>query len=181
MGGEPHSSQAELPATFPCSRAKIVLEIALPVPDNFRFVVNKLFAVLIDLQWPGCNHGLARSVRSKRCNGGSALHLLVQRTSPGKIVSYLEGTVDRQTVPAIRRKLLRAAREIGVSQMVVDLSKVSAVDTAAVAMLVEVLRVLVEKRGKLQLVGLNEQAIKMIRLSRLDTLFHTDNHSAGGS
>lgn len=89
--------------------------------------------------------------------------------------------MDRQSVPAIRRKLLRAARETGVSQMVVDLSKASTVDTAGVALLVELLRVLVEKRGKLQLVGLNEQAIKMIRLSRLDGLFHIDNHSASGS
>lgn len=88
--------------------------------------------------------------------------------------------MDRQSVPAIRKKLLRAAKEIGVSQVVVDLSKVSAVDTAGVAMLVEVLRVLVEKRGKLQLVGLNEQAIKMIRLSRLDGMFHIDNHSKSG-
>lgn len=109
------------------------------------------------------------------------MHLQLERTSPGEIVCYLQGTVDRQTVPAIRRKLLRSARETGVSQMVVDLAKVSALDTAAVAMLVELLRVLAEKRGKLRLVGLNEQTTKMIRLSRLDALFHLDPHATSGS
>jgi anti-anti-sigma factor len=158
-----------------------VLEKDLSIPDNFKFVISKSFAVLSDLEWPGCNHGVAHSAGNNRCNGGSALHLQVQRTSPGKIVSYLEGTVDRQTVPAIRRKLLGSAKQTEVSHMVVDLSKVPAVDTAGVAMLVELLRVLAEKKGKLQLVGLNEQATKMIRLSRLDALFHVDNHSASGS
>jgi len=120
--------------------------------------------------------GVAYSVRIKRCDGGSALRLQVQRTSPGGIASYLEGVLDRQSVPAIRRRLLGVAREIGVSHMLVDLAKVSAIDTAGVAMLVELLRVLTEKRGKLHLVGLNEKTTKMIRLSRLDSLFHVDTH-----
>jgi len=133
------------------------------------------------LEWAGRIQEVAYSVRIKRCDGGSALRLQVQRTTSEGIASYLEGVLDRQSVPVIRRKLLGAARETGVSHMVVDLSKVSAIDTAGIAMLVELLRVLAEKSGRLRLVGLNEKTSKMIRLSRLDSLFHVDNHLESGS
>lgn len=109
------------------------------------------------------------------------MHLQVQRTSPGRIVSSLEGAVDRLTVPVIRRKLLGVARETTTHYLVVDLSRVSSVDSAGVALLVELRRVLAEKKGNLQLVGLNEQAAKMIRLSRLDALFDIDEQATNGN
>jgi len=105
------------------------------------------------------------------------VHLQVQSTSPEKIVSYLDGPLDRKTVPSIRRKLLESAKESGIKDMVIDLSKVSTVDTAGIAMLVELLKVLSEKRAKLHLIGLNDNTTKMIRLSRLDTVFNIENKS----
>lgn len=105
----------------------------------------------------------------------------IQRTNADKVSVLLEGPLDRQTVPKIRKKLLSSAKKSGVRKMEIDLSRVSSMDTAGIAMMVEVLRVLASRNGKLGLTGLNENAIKMVRLSRLDKVFDMQNRPAIGS
>ena len=65
--------------------------------------------------------------------------------------------------------------------MAIDLSQVSNLDTAGIALMVEVLRVLSSNGGTLRLTGLNRNAVKMIRLSRLDSAFDMANSSDSGS
>jgi anti-sigma B factor antagonist len=108
------------------------------------------------------------------------LHFELQRKDPDNLSIHLEGLLDRQTVPKIRKELLKAAKKSGVSKVEVDLSRVSGLDTAGIALMVELLRVLSNRHGKLRLTGLNEHSIKMIRLSRLDALFQVNNHAGKG-
>lgn len=105
----------------------------------------------------------------------------IQLTNPDRVSVHLEGPLDRQTVPKIRKELINSANKSGVRKMEIDLSQVSSMDTAGIAMMVEVLRALARRNAKLRLTGLNENAIKMIRLSRLDKVFDMPNHSAIGS
>ena len=109
------------------------------------------------------------------------MHFQVQRTDPDKVSIHLEGSLDRQTVPKIRKELLKSAKKSGASRVEVDLSRVSGLDTAGIALMVELLRALSNRDGKLRLTGLNEHAIKMIRLSRLDALFQVNYQGGKGS
>jgi anti-anti-sigma factor len=94
-------------------------------------------------------------------------------------VMTLEGALDRDTVPGIRKNLLkRIKKEFGDSrELRVDLSGVSKVDSAGVALLVELLKAVSERGGKLKLTGLDENARKMIQLARLSELFGINNNS----
>jgi len=94
---------------------------------------------------------------------------------------HLEGRLDRHTVPAIRRELLSSMRGRKLKKYEIDLSQVSSLDTAGIALMVELLRILLSGKREFQLTGLSESAVKMIRLSRLEALFGLDDDSAGGS
>lgn len=98
-----------------------------------------------------------------------------------KISVKLKGALNRTTVPEIRKGLLKSAKQTGIEEMEIDLSDVSNLDTAGIALMVEVLRVLSSNGGRLHLTGLNQSAVKMIRLSRLDSAFDIGNLSEGGS
>jgi len=104
-----------------------------------------------------------------------------QRSESNKISVKLEGSLNRSTVPEIRKGLLKFARQGGIKVMAIDLSQVSNLDTAGIALMVEVLRVLSSNGGTLRLTGLNRNAVKMIRLSRLDSAFDIANSSGSGS
>ena len=83
----------------------------------------------------------------------------------------LEGPVDLRTVPAIRRVLLSPAKKREINEICVDFSRVTALDTSGVAMLVEIWRGLAQRNGVLRLSGLTENAKRLIQLARLDQLF----------
>lgn len=83
----------------------------------------------------------------------------------------LEGTLDCSSVPGIRKKLLKAARNEATRNMEIDFSQVTFTDTAGVALLVEVMRHLNRRSGKLLLEGANEQVRQMICMARLDSIF----------
>lgn len=112
---------------------------------------------------------------------GESLHLRLQRKEPDEMSVRLEGPLDRQTVPAIRKELLASVKGREIKEVEIDLSEVSSLDTAGIAVMVEVMRILSGKQGRLRLTGLSEHAIKVIHLSRLDALFGLDNRSAGRS
>jgi len=76
-----------------------------------------------------------------------------------------------ETVPEIRRMLLGTAKKGEVKEIRVDFSRVTAFDTAGVAMLVEIWRALAQRHGVLRLSGLSENARKLIQMARLDQIF----------
>jgi anti-sigma B factor antagonist len=99
-------------------------------------------------------------------------------TSQGKEIVQLEGPVDLTTVPAIRRRLLDCAKKRDTNQMCLDLSQVTVLDTAGVAMLVEVWRSLARRDGKLCLTGLSGNARRLVQLAQLDQLFEMRGDAA---
>jgi anti-sigma B factor antagonist len=90
---------------------------------------------------------------------------------PDRSSIKLEGPFDRRTSPEIRKKLLRVIRQESPHEVEIDLSGVSSMDTAGVAVLVEVLKSVSETGGELRLTGLNKNAARIIHLARLDQVF----------
>ncbi len=86
---------------------------------------------------------------------------------PGPVVAF-EGRLDKETVPEARRRILKALRRNPAGSLDVDLSRLERMDTAGVALLVELHRNALRKGGRLRLRRLNEGARRMIQLARLD-------------
>jgi anti-anti-sigma factor len=92
----------------------------------------------------------------------------------------LEGCVTLQTVPAIRRTMLRIASGRNVRNLRVDFSRVTQVDTSAIAMLIETWRTVTRKGGALHLQGTDERCRRLMRLARVDQLFVVENPADAG-
>jgi anti-sigma B factor antagonist len=93
----------------------------------------------------------------------------------------LEGKVNMMTVPRIRKALLISTKRNDVVEVCVDLSRVTELDTAGVAMLVEVWRGLAGRAAALRLAGLSRQARRLIQLARLDHVFEVVDDNSKGS
>jgi anti-anti-sigma factor len=91
----------------------------------------------------------------------------------------MEGVLDRSSVPDIRQKLLKLARMKRVKNLELDFVGITSIDTAGVALLVELMRHLSRKDGKLELKGANEQVRQMIRLARVDSIFEMTGPTDG--
>lgn len=85
----------------------------------------------------------------------------------GPVVVF-EGRLDKETVPEARRRVLKALKRNPAGSLDVDLSRLERMDTAGVALLVELHRNALRKGGRVRLRGLNEGARRMIQLARLD-------------
>ncbi len=95
----------------------------------------------------------------------------IQQILPDMYVVKLEGRFTMETAPEIRREIMKAARKRSIRGIDVDLSGVSSLDTAGVAVLIELLGILTRRRAGLRLIGPGESALRMIHLARLDQTF----------
>ena len=100
------------------------------------------------------------------------------REQEGKLVVRLEGDVDLEHSAKIRDLLLdqvAAGKDV-----LVDLSAVEYIDSSGIASLVEALQVARDKGTDLLLVAVSQQAMRVLRLARLDKVFsiHGDLDSA---
>jgi anti-sigma B factor antagonist len=87
----------------------------------------------------------------------------------GAVIVGFSGDVDLQSSPEARKILLECvARKILV---LVDLSKVSYIDSSGIASLVESLQTARKRDGNLFLVSASEAALKVLELARLDRVF----------
>ncbi len=83
----------------------------------------------------------------------------------------LAGRLDRETVPAARRRSLAVLKQSSPGSLKVDLGGVEDTDTAGLALLVEWCRLVASGGGGIQLTGVAEPIGRKIRLARLETLF----------
>ena len=104
----------------------------------------------------------------------------VIRAGNGTIAVKLGGSLDRETVPDIRKQVLRVTRKKDTGDITVDLSEVAAIDTAGLALLVEVFVDLCGRGRALRMEGANERVERMIRLADLDRLFEAQCLSIHG-
>ena len=80
----------------------------------------------------------------------------------------LAGPVDRTTVPGIRNRLLGCAKKRETKALSIEMSQVTQLDTAGVAMLVELWKCMARRGGELSLSGLSENAKRLLHLAGLD-------------
>lgn len=91
------------------------------------------------------------------------------RDSGGHIVVAFEGDVDLETSPAARKVLLDC---VGRKRpVVVDMSRVTYIDSSGVASLVEAFQAARKAGLGFALAAVSEAAMRVLRLARLDRVF----------
>jgi anti-sigma B factor antagonist len=92
----------------------------------------------------------------------------------GHTIVALEGEIDLEQASAVRKALLDTLKKN--RNVLVDLSKVTYIDSSGIASLVEGLQVARRQRGELALVAVNQRVRRVLELARLDKVFqiHAD-------
>ena len=91
------------------------------------------------------------------------------REERGHLVVSFEGNVDLEYAPAARRVLLDSVKQR--RDVLVDLSRVSYIDSSGVANLVEAFQISREKGTGFALVSVSPAALRVLQLARLDKVF----------
>ena len=91
------------------------------------------------------------------------------REENGKLVVALEGEIDLDRAPEVRRLLLDCTARG--RDVLVDLSAISYIDSSGIASLVEALQSAVHGGSALGLVAVSPQALRVFELARLDKVF----------
>lgn len=93
----------------------------------------------------------------------------------GVVTVILEGPVDLTSVPGLRNRLLGYAKKRETQILSLDMVRVTQLDTAGMAMLVELWRGLVAHDVGLRLTGLSENARRLLHLAGLDQIMTTED------
>ena len=91
------------------------------------------------------------------------------REEQGKLVLALEGEIDLDNAPEVRRLLLDCTARG--SDVLVDLSGVSYIDSSGIASLVEALQNADRAGSGFGLVAVSPEALRVFELARLDKVF----------
>lgn len=88
----------------------------------------------------------------------------------GVKVMALSGEIDMYSSPALRKKIMDLVNQ-RVTPLLVDLKKVSYIDSSGIATFVEGLKHMMPYGGRLKLIGLLEGVREIFRFSKLDKVF----------
>jgi anti-sigma B factor antagonist len=91
------------------------------------------------------------------------------RSQGGFMIVFLSGEVDLHYSPGARQQILKSLKE-GHS-VLVDLSRVTYIDSSGVASLVEGYQLARDKQLEFGLVGVSDAAMRVLSLARLDKVF----------
>lgn len=100
----------------------------------------------------------------------SDARIIVEQEEAGRFLVKLEGPLNIESAPEARRKLLKLVGKRR-GEMLLDLSMTTDIDTAGIAVAVEIARAMRRQGGRLSVTGLNERARRLIRLANLDSVF----------
>ena len=84
-------------------------------------------------------------------------------------VVHLDGEIDLEHAPQVRKVLLGAVEQGG--WVLVDMAEVTYIDSSGIACLIEALQQARKSGSDLSLVAVNPQALRVLELARLDTVF----------
>ncbi|MBF0566275.1 MAG: STAS domain-containing protein [Nitrospirae bacterium] len=88
----------------------------------------------------------------------------------GTSVIVLSGEIDMYTSPKLREKLLHLVKKEA-TPVIVDLSKVTYIDSSGIATFVESFKRMKSYEGKLQLVSIPDRVMNIFNFSKLDKVF----------
>lgn len=91
---------------------------------------------------------------------------------PDRAVFEVDGVLDRHSVPAVRKLLHKIMKLSRIKHVEIRVSRVTSIDTAGVALLVDCLRIQKKKAGDLAIVELSQEALRMIRLARVEDILN---------
>jgi anti-sigma B factor antagonist len=105
------------------------------------------------------------------------MNFAMQRTArPDGLCIAVAGEVDAYTAPGMRAQLLDALRLNHL--LIVDLSTVTFMDSQGLAALLRVRQEAESNGGSLRLEGVPSRVLKLLQLTRLDSVFTIDSVSA---
>ena len=93
------------------------------------------------------------------------------RTEGGIAVLGVAGEIDVYTAPEFKSAINRAI-ESGTTDLVIDLSQVSYMDSSGFGTLLGATKRVRPKGGSINLIGCSEAIERMMRITRLDTVFN---------
>ncbi len=91
----------------------------------------------------------------------------------GYSIIELEGEIDLYCSPDARKIILKELKNG--DNILIDLSKVSYIDSSGIACLVEGYQVANEKKIQFALLGVSQGALNVLKLARLDNVFKIYN------
>ncbi len=124
--------------------------------------------------------GLRDRAKSRNCAEGAPVDLSITRADHGdRTVVHLGGEIDVYTAPLVREKLdeqLTAGR----TDLVVDLTDVTFLDSTGLGVLVGRLKLTRTMGGSMRIVGTDDRVLKVFSITGLDKVFemHDDLESA---
>ena len=87
----------------------------------------------------------------------------------GRRIVHLAGEIDLEHAPQVRKVLLGAVEQGRF--VLVDMAEVEYIDSSGIACLIEALQEARNKGADLALIAVNPQALRVLELARLDTVF----------
>ena len=102
---------------------------------------------------------------------GSSSILIATRQSSTSTIVDVNGDITLRSTPELRKVLLDLFREKRAVRVIVNLTKVSYIDSAGIASLVEALRVARDMNRSFALFGLGRVARQVLELTRLTKVF----------
>jgi anti-sigma B factor antagonist len=96
----------------------------------------------------------------------------IEVTAPSKnsAIITLEGEVDMGTAPQLREAVVKSV-ELGARQVVIDLARVTFIDSTALGVIVGALKRVCSVNGRLALVCVEERVRKVFEITGLTCLF----------
>lgn len=94
-------------------------------------------------------------------------HSVIEHT--GKVVVTFEGDVDLENSPVARKVLLDCVEQG--REVIVDMSRITYIDSSGIASLVEALQVARRKGTAFSLAAVSASALRVFQLARLDKVF----------
>ena len=98
-----------------------------------------------------------------------SLDIQVEKSDLATVIS-VRGEVDLYSSPALRQEIKRQLKKKP-EVLVVELSRVEYMDSSGVATLVEGLKNLTKKGGRLKLAGLTQPVVQIFKFAHLDKVF----------
>lgn len=99
------------------------------------------------------------------------MDLVIERRTEGSwTIMSIDGEIDLLTAPTLRDRLMKPIDE-GVTQLVVDMSNVSFLDSSGLGVLVAAHKRLRERDGRLVIVATARPVLSVLNLTGLDKVF----------